>query len=228
MITRRDFIKMLGIVGAAILSPLDRIGNKIYSKKNYLSGNDVGEEFAGFLLLPDGADTPEFVLYPKSGIPIFCGVGDGPSPTASGVTVSIEDLSEKVNFKLYKIANQIDNLAPLEGTIIYQPDSKIFCITIDYGRNISESNIREGGVSIWAYSSFPYPYPIWSSDPVEINGPFVKNEKVEFLPMPGVLTITPTMQIAHWIENDILYKIIIDPCTDISYSRSIVDALGLL
>ena len=94
MLTRRDFVKILATIGSSILLlPLNRLKKAYSLNENFSLGqpaifpqtSPLGEFYAGFLLLPDGAPVPPKVKYPERGMPTFCGVGagqDGAEPTA--------------------------------------------------------------------------------------------------------------------------------------------------
>ena len=60
MLTRRDFIRTLGVVGAVILNPLRRF-RWWQSMGVAQSDEPLGELYAGFVLLPAGAPWPPFI-----------------------------------------------------------------------------------------------------------------------------------------------------------------------
>lgn len=66
---------------------------------------DVGESFAGFFLLPEGAPVPNFVQPSKRGIPAVCGIGadsGGAIATAISETYdSVEELKKVIDFPIY-------------------------------------------------------------------------------------------------------------------------------
>lgn len=91
-LNRRQFVKgslgaMLGIAIARVSSAFPEAQVAFAKTSNNNVAQDimpeVGELYAGFLLLPADAPLPEFVQMPLQDIPIVCGVGvgrGGPEP----------------------------------------------------------------------------------------------------------------------------------------------------
>jgi hypothetical protein len=76
-------------------------------------------------------------------------------------------------------------------------------------------------------TDFPYPVPIWENEPVEPDGPGVLPEKVDFLPVPGVMVKTQSGYVFHWIENDILHTIVFESEDIALDGRSAFEQLSL-
>ena len=221
MLTRRDFIKILAAMsGSVLLSPLSRLKG-LYSFNGESSleqsatlpqTSPLGEFYAGFLLLPDGAPVPPTVKYPERGMPAFCGVGagrDGPEPTAVITSFStVTDLAREVAFPVYTLSTLPGGLRLAGANLIRHETGEVFAAVVDFQSQNRRSRDLETTVSIWAQPEFPRPFPLWSSDPVEPGGPAVILEKVSFLPSPGVMVATPQGAVFHWIKDDILYTLI--------------------
>jgi hypothetical protein len=187
---------------------------------------DVGELYAGFLLLPENTQAPAFVQYPKLGVPIFCGVGDGPSPTASTISFNTDiDLVQQIDFPIYSLENLPDKLGLLGGDTVSHPTGDVYSVTIRYGINHTEKEFQECVISLWAFPDYPRPFPLWYSNIVEVNEPRVALLKVDFLPAAGIESPTENGYVFYWIENDVLYSLILEPCPDIAYALTVIDSL---
>jgi hypothetical protein len=53
-------------------------------------------------------------------------------------------------------------------------------------------------------------------------------QKVDFTPTPGVLFSLPEGYVAHWIENNVLYTLIIEQDIPIDQLKDIINHLHLL
>jgi len=221
MLTRREFVKVLvAMGGSAMLSPLGRL-KRLYSDEPSLEQSTtsqtplIGELYAGFLLLPDGAPVPPTVKYPERGVPTFCGVGAGrdslePTPVIRSFS-AVTDLTQEVNFPVYTLSKLPEGLHLAGANLIQHKTGEIFAAVIDFQSRHRHSGDWETTVSIWAQPEFPRPFPLWSSKPVEPGGPAVILEKVGFLPSPGVMVTDQQGAVFHWIENGVLYTLRAEP-----------------
>jgi len=202
-----------------LLSPLNRLkglysnGESPVEQSTILPRtSQLGEFYAGFLLLPDGAPVPPTVKYPERGMPTFCGVGagrDGPESTAVIKSFStVTDLAREVAFPLYTLSKLSEELHLAGANLIQHKTGEVFAAVVDFQSHNRRSGDWETTVSIWAQPEFPRPFPLWSSDAVEPDGPAVILEKVDFLPSPGVIVATPQGAVFHWINDDVLYTLI--------------------
>ncbi len=214
MLTRRDFIKMLVAVGGPMLLPFSR-QKRLYplleQSTTFPQSFLVGELYAGFLLLPDGAPVPPIVKYPERGVPTFCGVGAGRNgPTAITRSFSaVGELAREVSFPIYTPGKLPEGLRLARASLIQHETGEIFAAVVDFqSRESSSDDDWETTVSVWAQPEFPRPFPLWSSQPVERGGPAVILAKVDFLPSPGIMVVTRKGAVFHWIRNDILYTLI--------------------
>jgi hypothetical protein len=212
MLNRRDFIKFLGATGAVILSPLRRL--EWFKPLEVVQAEEpVGELYAGFVLLPEGAPAPEFVKYPEVMVPIICGAGQNSSQHASMASTenfsTIVELANRIQFPIFKPAPLPNNLKPTAIKLIKHKISNEIYLT-EY---ILESDAAEESVMaiMSAYTKFPAPFPLWSSEPVEPNETATVPEKVDFLPSPGIMVSSKGGNIFNWIGNNIFYSLIVEP-----------------
>ncbi len=191
----------------------------------------LGEIYAGFLLLPDGAPVPPNVKYPERGMPTFCGVGagrGGPTPTAVSKSFSTAaEMAREVDFPVYTFSKLPERLRPAGANLIRHETGEVFAALVDFQSHNGRSGDWETTVSIWVQPEFPRPFPLWSSDPVEPGGPAVVLEKVDFLPSPGVMVATRQGAVFHWIRNDILYTLIAELGPSREEALALVSLLAL-
>ncbi|MEM2126040.1 MAG: twin-arginine translocation signal domain-containing protein [Candidatus Methanosuratincola sp.] len=96
MLTRRDFIKFLSLVGAGTLTPLRRFLRLTSLEEAPHQQEDTGELYADFLLLPEGTAVPNFVQYPKVPMPRLCGVGAESEDTRPDAVIHFFENHEEV------------------------------------------------------------------------------------------------------------------------------------
>jgi hypothetical protein len=192
----------------------------------------IGESFAGLLLLPEGAPVPSFVRESKLGTPIVCGIGaDKGGAVATAITESFnraEDLKEVVNFPVYTLKPMSEDFQSLGATVLKHETGEIFAISVDFQTYNDEVDNWETTVSIWAHPDFPRPFPLWSTEPLEAGAPAIVLEKVDFLPMPGIMISTAAGHVCHWIEGEILYHLIAENSASRSNVQLIVAMLTTL
>jgi hypothetical protein len=127
MLTRRDFIKFLSLVGASTLSPLRRFLRLTSLEEASHQQEDTGELYADFLLLPEGAAVPNFVQYPKVPMPKLCGVGAESEDTRSDAVIHFfenhEEVAQKMIFPIYLLSPLPDGLR----------QGKAFSLSLDSG-----------------------------------------------------------------------------------------------
>ena len=227
MISRRDFIKFLGVLGGVILTPLGKLSP--FSKADHAPDQAYsGELYSGFVILPYGTKVPDFVEHPKLNAPIFCGVGDGPGITANTISFSSSseiEVVKSLSFPIYKLSVPPNNLEAMGGCIVKHPTGDIYSINVSYGRKNSTADFMECVISVWAYPTFPRPFPMWLPDPVESNGKDVSLVKSTKLPTPGLMAIGSPGKSFHWIEKNILYRLIIEESSTLEDAQIIINNL---
>jgi hypothetical protein len=210
MFTRRDFIKTMSLMSGAVLAPVQWLAKWAGMQPARAEETVEGELYAGFVLLPEGAKVPEFVEYPKKGIPIVCGV-EGNATT--GITKSFDredDLIKEVRLPMYRLNQLPPGLSSAGGYILSHKTEEIFSVLLSYKIYDMEIQRTKTAITLCAQPDVPRPFPLWSSEPVEPGGSSVILEKVTFLPIPGIMVISQTGYIFYWIDNTILYTLIMD------------------
>jgi hypothetical protein len=212
MLNRRDFIKVLGMAGAAIYAPLNNLG--IFTQNGVIKEIPIGELYGGFVLLPEGSPTPSFVQC--AAVPILGQVVDASDNACRGETIWFDNIDDTINdlpFPIYIPRNLPNEIAFLKGHIIrFATCREIFEVRIDYG--LKEEQIPL--ISILARPKYPQPYPVWpvysSSTDTETglgqSERIVSPEKVSFAPKPGIMLIADEGYVLHWIRQNILYTLI--------------------
>ncbi|NUM44517.1 MAG: hypothetical protein HUU38_07395 [Anaerolineales bacterium] len=226
MVSRRDFIKTMSLLSGAVLAPVRWLGKWAGVQAQGEEPPEVGELYAGFVLLPEGAKVPEFVIYPQTALPKFCGVGDSIGPLATSPSfITDTDLANKAYFPIYTIRNPPASLTQKEAYLTLHPTQDIYCSTICFNETLSDQEVSERKIFLWAFPDFPRPYPLWYSNPVETEGPFFSLSKVDFLPQPGIMTATQYDYIFYWSEKDVLYMIVMEAISDFQYAKTILTQL---
>jgi hypothetical protein len=212
MLSRRDFIKMIGSF-AVILTPINRLLRQTDSSLQIEEPPD-GELFAGFLLLPEDAPLPNIIKKPKFGIPNECGIGlTTGMPENNFFTLqfnTMKELAQKVDFPIYRLDNIQDGMKQGNISLIKTLEQDVYLVSTGYEVYNPATGIWECSIWIVEQTDFPYPVPIWQNEPVEPDVPGVLPEKVDFLPEPGVMVKTQSGYVFHWIESDILHTIVLE------------------
>ena len=221
MITRRDFIKTMSLLSGAVLAPVRWLGKWAGVQPAQGEVPEVGELYAGFVLLPEGAPMPAYVRCAPA--PMLCQVNDVRDPDAlalRGETLWFDNFSEwisKVSFTTY-ILNPIPvDIEFVQGHLIrFAQSGEEFAASIDYG----PANGHEPLLSISARPIFPRPYPIWPvvspiqteglTDGVQDEMVMAYAEKVDFTPTPGLMLPTEQGHLLYWIKQDILYTLVVE------------------
>jgi hypothetical protein len=209
MFSRRDVIKAMAAMGGVFLTPFDRLGRGSPSSPVHAQNLPVGELYEGFLLLPDGASVPDFVVHPALGVPIFCGVGAAEITAVTETLASAETLAALVDFPVYELDPQdLKNLHSAGATLVKHETGEVYAAAVNYERYDSTTDRWTTGVTIEALPEFMRPYPLWERDPIEPGSPSLVLEKVDFLPQPGILTAPRQAFIGHWIETNVHYILV--------------------
>ena len=242
--SRRQFVKgVIGSLGGMFVARLGGLFPEmkpLLAKQSSAAANvrqqslllhqmDVGELYSGFLLLPEGIDASPYVDYPSIGTPQFCGAGDGASPTVvSNSFKTVGELASTVDFPIYVVHDVSDIPISLVAKDIYATKyitGEIYSTTIYYHAVFEGEKVSEGQIFLWAYPVFPKPYPMWNSEPVEVDGFSFIPERVDFLPRPGLMSTSSQGFVFYWIEKDVLYNMIMEPFSNIQDAKLIVNRL---
>lgn len=178
-----------------------------------------GEEYAGFLLLPEQAEVPSSVEDYKHGIPTACGVSDGEPNQAShphdAVHLDLADahaLAVQGQFPTYTLASLPPELGlrPGPASLIKHDSGELFGGWTTFEAYDAKAKTWYTAASILAQVDHPHPVPLRSSKPVEPNGPGVVLEKVDLPVGAGVLVRTFVGFTLHWIYQDVWYTLSVE------------------
>lgn len=212
MLTRREFIKIMGVLGTFVLSPVRRLGRWSASE---VAIDPAGELFSGFILLPEGAPIPEFVIPAQLPQTKSCGMVEGLEESLHDAFLENLDTltmaKDRVSFPLYDFDKLPGQLRQGKSYILSNDMGDVYRITVRYEFYDRTSDSWVTALTLWVDPDFPRPYPLWASEPVEPDGPAMVLEKVNFLPSPGVRIVTQEGFACFWIESDALYTLIAEP-----------------
>lgn len=195
MISRRQFIQRVGLLGGILLTPLGRLARRYSQEPTEEEPQPEGEIYAGFVLLPEGAAVPDFVR--KAPIPIFGGIeGDSQNEVmfldAVGITESfssIADVSKVITFPLFVFESAPRGMNFLQGYVDrFEASLKVWAVNLFYGYK----NDEIPRMSLYAIPRFPKPFPVWpvtkfpikNSDEVILEDEFmvVYPQKIDYTP----------------------------------------------
>lgn len=240
-LNRRQFVKgsfgaMLGVAVARVSSAFPEAQVAFAKTRNDNITQDitpeVGELYAGFLLLPADAPLPEFVQMPSQDIPIVCGVGvgrGGPEPTADSEELrSTDELKNELDFEMYVWDDVLHGLHLQKPNLIRYPSGDVFHVALGIERFDEENNSWETIARVSGKPNFPKPHPLWEAlrddlDDVEGNVGYL--QKVDYLPVPGIMVQTINGYVFHWIENSISYTLTTEEDLTFAEAREILASL---
>jgi hypothetical protein len=220
MLTRRDFIKIVGIMGGLILTPIGKLMRLISPHSDTEIFAD-GEMYEGFLLLELDASLPSFVeLAPCPILGEIKPIDEKNNPDASnnrGESLwfdSLDELIRNSNFPIFTLASLPDKVVFLKGSIIkFAKSAQIWEIRMDFGYE----HDGEPLVNLWASPIFSRPYPVWPdivysekdlNQPISDEQYYIQRpEKINFTPTPGILKAIDQGYMLQWIKNDVLYTL---------------------
>ncbi len=220
MLSRRDFIKMIGAFGF-VLTPLNKLLRK--SSSDLQGGAPDGELYEGFVLLDLDAPIPFFVGCAPS--PILCQVDESdefdPDVVAYRGEVllfdSIEKLKTSIDFHLFVPDSLPQEMTFLQGHVVrFTSSGEVWESRLDFG---FEDN-REPLISLSARPIFARPYPVWPvlTYPKKEAGDFIlddeyviqKPEKVVYTPKRGIMIPTEQGFTLQWIKRNVLYTMFME------------------
>ena len=220
MLTRRDFIKVLGAISAAVINPFNKILR--WGALEVAVAEEIpGELYAGFVLLSEEASVPSFIQCARA--PILGQVDNELDPVVlalRGETIFFDDpmdLINSISFNTYVPSSLPADLKFMQGYLTrFVQSGEEFEARIDF----APTNSRQPLISISARPIFPRPYPIWpvysadrSKDLTNLgkdNIVVTHAEKVNLAPTPGLMLPTEQGHLLHWIKQDILYTLMVE------------------
>lgn len=187
----------------------------------------ASELYAGFVLLSEAAPVPASVSQPVLAIPIVCGVG-GTVTTAIGESYSsLDAVVSSSKIPTYSLSKSFSEVEWVDGYVLKHETGEIFGSMHVFGTQNIQTQAWEKRFHIWSQPDFPRPFPLWSSEAVEPDGPAVLLEKVGFLPTPGVRVVTRMGSVFHWIENDVFYTMTVEDGQSFEEAEALASSLVL-
>jgi hypothetical protein len=228
MISRRDFIKLLGLTGGIVLAPLRFLGQ--WSKRDFSQERGLtGELYNGFLLLEEGTQIPEFVQYPTIPMPIGCGVGAEEKSVNLSAICRIfetpEDLANEMAFRVYLLRELPNGIRCGKAYTLSNSNGSLYEASLAYESYNSKTQLWETTISFLIQLHYPKPLPLWSMKSVENDVPGIIYDKVNFLPNPGLRMATQRGLVYYWIENDIFYTLGLEPTINETITADIINRL---
>jgi len=225
MFNRRDVLKKSAVLaGTLSLLGLDRL-----SAKADTGGPDAGELYEGFLLLPQGTQSPPQVVYPVPGPPVVCGVSGGKATAVAKPFERHDLLRKESGIPLYAVNNLPPSIQPDGGYLIEQEWGSVFLALLGYKVQDSSTGLWEAGMSLTAQPTFPRPFPFWyGPSPTGVDGIArgLWPVKVSFLPAPGLQVTSTLGQSFYWISRNVLYTLKIEhPAISSNSAQAIAAAL---
>jgi len=143
-----------------------------------------------FLILPKGVPAPQTLAPPSP----------ASFPTQHHAFKSTTAIAKQLPFPMYAVPEGSD-LALLEASARIGKNEKIESATLVYGSEQSHEPNRDWSLSITSTRSYQQPLILWNDEQSETV--FAAN----FLPRPGIITISHCGPIFRWIEKSTLYQI---------------------
>ncbi len=143
-----------------------------------------------FLILPKGTPAPQTLAPPSP----------AGFPTRRRTFKSATAIARQLPFPMYAVPEGSD-LALLEASARIGKNENIESATLVYGSEQPYEPNRDWSLSITATRSFQRPIIFWNDEQSETV--FAAN----FLPRPGIITISHCGPIFRWIEKSTLYQI---------------------
>jgi hypothetical protein len=223
MFNRRDFIKFMSLMGGVALNPFQRFGNWSGLAADMIQESIEGELYAGFLLLPEESHLPSIVKPPKH-IPPY---GDNPRSKFNGVTYYYDseiDLARKVNFPVYTLNKTIKNIHLVNTSSYENQEGYVYEIGIGFEMYQPASEIWKPWISIHAESDYLTPYPVFFLESHDTITEF-NDLRIDIHNNPGILLRTSMGFVLHWIEENIHYSFLVEPCPKNITPDQLIDKL---
>lgn len=225
MFNRRDFIRLLSLGSVAIFTPLRRFG--LVNKRNPSQESQGTDElYAGFVLLSENEPIPDFVEFPKVVAPDECGVEtDSKLNSITKFYKTPSELSEDVGFRIYLPKELPDGVREGRSYTFSNSSGQIYEAWLSYEGYRSEVDSWMTVISLGIQLFFAKPLPMWKQAPVEANVRGVEFNKVDYLPVAGLQTITNDGFIYYWIDNDFFYRLIFEPFEGEGLTKNLIKSL---
>jgi hypothetical protein len=230
MWNRRQFIKAMGVLGGAIMTPFQWLGRVQASPLSDDSLPPGAELYEGFLLLPELPEDvalPEIIRAPRLQAPNECGIGGAKIDAVVELYNNAEELATRVKFPVFVLGQVPDGLRPGNAFLVSNEEGEVYSLSHGYEVYTPETDSWASIVSLTAVPEFYRPFPLWSSKPVEPDGPAIILDKVDFLPSAGIRIVTQLGFVCHWIFHDVFYTLVVEPPPLGQDARSLATSLAL-
>lgn len=194
-----------------------------------------------FLILPAGADVPDFVIPANKTTPNMCAVGMAPDEYELYDNLAInerpntvDELGHLIDFKFYTWDEQLKSELRLQSpSIIRHPTGEIYSVSIGIEANIEkeEKFYWMTSVRLYAFPDFSNPYILREPDEKEFEsvsselGDLGKCKAADYLKTPGIVTKSVDGYVFFWIEEGILFILITEEGLDLQESLEVVNTL---
>lgn len=205
MITRRRLIQAGGAIGGFIVG--QRLGGLPTATAEHPGRTfaSAGELYAGFLLLPWGAEAPTLERPSPVSVPATEG------PTGGGaVYESLDDssLRQRIDFPFYKFG-WMPKGAHDEGAVVFSnPNGEV--ISVSRTARLFDAHLGQSGapvdvLSLSAVRNVPKPIPSWPGGRPEVG--LLEFRKVRWAGRAGLLSRSGWSDHFTWVEQDIRYNL---------------------
>ncbi len=216
MITRRNVIKKVAIAGGLLLFPFTQFRKiKLFlsnSPKTTLPA-ESGDLFAGFLILPENTTLPSFIVPPRyltDAVNNHRNLPIGSSFWFQQYSYSsIQEMVNDIKVPMFCLKDLPDQLFFGHAYILADEIGNVQSEWISYDTFNSEISCTESVIALRAEPDYYRPYPIWQNPQVEPDYPGSVIEKISNPTRQGILMISSEERVYYWIENDVLYSMII-------------------
>jgi hypothetical protein len=229
MLNRREFIKLFSVASSIVFAPTRGIGRS--ENKDFAFNNaPAGELYEGFLILEEESPIPEFVQFPTISMPDGCGIGvDEKSPKPRPISKFFEspqNLAQEALFRVYLPEKVPNGLRPGKSYTLSNSNGLLYEASLAFEAHNSDAQLWETVASFWIQLQYPKPLPLQLTKPVDVDVPGVTFDKVDFLPSPGLQMVTEAGFVYYWIESDIFYALILEPCPNEETAREFIGSLA--
>jgi hypothetical protein len=229
MQSRRNFLTSWGLVGGAVaLAGGGRLAESASPRQEADASRPIlGERFAGFAILPEGAPEPFDVVPPARIPPIFFQVGEGgPRPTGfTDEAASPLELEAMSGMPVWSLAALGVDVSPIGGSVLRYTDGDVFAAVLTFESRDEKTDRVEPNIRLQMQRYFPQPVPLWESTPAAPGEPFTAFRRVGFLPSPGLVERSGLGYIFHWIKDDVYYRLFVENQPSFGDARRIAGAL---
>lgn len=220
--SRRRFLQLSGsFLGFAALAFLDRpgvprlglIGHTHEISALALGRREDGEIYEGFLLLPEGAPIPDYVVPPP-----LC------PPELNAIITrfdSVQDLENAVNFRAYMPKRLPGNIHLRDISLLQYPDGQMYEIFVIHEVLNEQSGELIAPLVTRISPNYYTPHPLFYTVGNQPDGIETVMNRVSILPSNGIRVLTAAGFVYHWFVDELLYTFIVEPASSIEFADEI-------